>query len=45
MRASMTLRPCDEPFEIKENAVLAVAVKLGETRLIDNILVAVKKER
>lgn len=35
----------DEPFEIKENAVLAVAVKLGETRLIDNILVAVKKER
>jgi pantoate--beta-alanine ligase len=35
----------DEPSEIKENAVLAVAVKLGETRLIDNILVAVKKER
>ena len=35
----------DEPFEIKENAVLAVAVKLGETRLIDNMLVAVKKER
>ncbi len=35
----------DEPFEIKENAVLAVAVKMGKTRLIDNILVAVKKER
>jgi pantoate--beta-alanine ligase len=35
----------DEPSEIKESAVLAVAVKIGGTRLIDNMLVHVEKER
>jgi pantoate--beta-alanine ligase len=35
----------DEPYEIKESVVLAVAVKIGGTRLIDNMLVDVEKER
>jgi len=35
----------DEPSDIKESAVLAVAVKIGGTRLIDNMLVHVEKER
>ena len=35
----------DEPYEIKESVLLAVAVKIGGTRLIDNMLVDVEKER
>ncbi len=35
----------NEPSEIKENMLLAVAVKIGNTRLIDNMLVNVRKER
>lgn len=35
----------NEPSEIKENILLAVAVRIGNTRLIDNMLVNVTKER
>jgi pantoate--beta-alanine ligase len=35
----------EEVPEIKGDILLAVAVKIGDTRLIDNILVNVKKER
>lgn len=35
----------DEPSEIKEIMLLAVAVRIGDTRLIDNMLVNVRKER
>lgn len=35
----------DEPSEIKEIMLLAVAVRIGNTRLIDNMLVNVRKER
>ena len=35
----------NEPSEIKEAMLLAVAVRIGDTRLIDNIVINVKKER
>jgi len=35
----------NEPSEIKEAMLLAVAVRIGDSRLIDNIFVNVKKER
>ena len=35
----------NEPSEIKEAMLLAVAVRIGDTRLIDNIFINVKKER
>lgn len=35
----------DEPSKIKEIMLLAVAVRIGDTRLIDNMLVNVRKER
>jgi len=35
----------NEPSEIKEAMLLAVAVRIGNTRLIDNIFTNVKKER
>jgi pantoate--beta-alanine ligase len=35
----------DELSEMKNVVLLAVAVKIGETRLIDNMLIDVKKER
>ena len=35
----------DEPYEITKSVVLAVAVRIGGTRLIDNMLVDVEKER
>ncbi len=35
----------DEPPEIKGDVLLAVAITIGGTRLIDNMLVTVKKER
>lgn len=35
----------DEPSELGEEAILAVAVKMGSTRLIDNLPVNAKKER
>ena len=35
----------NELSELKDEVLLAAAVKIGRTRLIDNILVNVKKER
>jgi len=35
----------NEPSEIMEAMLLAVAVRIGDTRLIDNIFINVKKER
>ena len=35
----------DELSELKDEVLLAVALKIGETRLIDNMLVTMKKER
>ena len=35
----------DEPVELKEDILLAVALKIGNTRLIDNMLVTLRKER
>jgi pantoate--beta-alanine ligase len=35
----------DEPSEITGDVLIAVALKIGGTRLIDNVLVHVKKER
>ena len=35
----------EEPSEIKEDVLLAVAVKIGKTRLIDNMLVNLDQER
>ena len=35
----------DEPVELKEDILLAVALRIGNTRLIDNMLVTLRKER
>jgi pantoate--beta-alanine ligase len=35
----------DEPTEVKEEILLAVALRIGDTRLIDNMLLTLRKER
>jgi len=35
----------DEPVELKDDILLAVALRMGNTRLIDNMLVTFRKER
>ncbi len=35
----------DEPTELKEEILLAVALRIGDTRLIDNMLLTLRKER
>jgi pantoate--beta-alanine ligase len=35
----------DEPVELKDDVLLAVALRIGNTRLIDNMLVTLRKER